>query len=198
MDDVTSSLRVVIAEDEPAVLLGFQAMVRACGAQVIGTAMDGQETVDIVLKMRPDILLLDINMPTLDGLSALEKINETIRVPAIIITGYRDNRLAERTSSMSIYGYLHKPIDELEIRNVLRIASARFREQQALVQERDNAENALRNRKIVEHAKGFMIKEFGLSEPDAMKALQSKAKNENRKLVDVAKSILALSAGQYK
>lgn len=190
MDENARKLRVLIAEDEPSVLLGFQAMVSACGAQVIGTAMDGFETVEKALDLRPDVIMLDINMPGMDGLSALEKINETVSIPAVVITGYRDHNLAERAEKITVYGYLHKPVDEKEIQNVLQIVSSRFHEKQLLVQERDSAINALKQRKLVERAKAVLIQEFGLSEPDAMKALQTKAKNENKKLYEVAQRIL--------
>lgn len=193
METNERKLRVLIAEDEPFVSLGFKAMVKACGAEVIGTVDNGLDAVVKALELQPDILLMDINMPGMDGLTAIARINETQHIPAIIITGFKDNDLDEQIDQPYVYGYLHKPVDEGEIRNALRIAASRFTEHISMEQERDDALQALADRKLVERAKGILMQKFGLSEPDAMKALQNKSKNENKKLPVVARQIIQAS-----
>lgn len=183
-------LRVYIAEDEPIVLLGFKKMVTASGHRVIGSAADGITAVKEILELRPDIILMDINLPKLDGLSVIETVHETFDVPAVVITGYRSPDVLERVSKAGVFGYLQKPVDEYEIKSVLQIAVDRHGELRKVEKERDTAIEKLDSRKYIEQAKGILMSCFGLSEPDAMKALQKKSKDSNRKLIEVANEII--------
>ncbi|MBR5471641.1 MAG: response regulator [Oscillibacter sp.] len=186
-------LRVFIAEDEPIVLLGFKKMVAASGHTVVGTAADGTVAVEQVLQLKPDVILMDINLPGMDGISAIEKIHQTLNVPAVVITGFRDETIAKRAGAAGVFGYLQKPVDEYEIRSVLQIAVERHKDYTKVEKERDQAVTRLDERKLVERAKGILMEDFGLSEPEAMRALQKKSKDTNKKLAAIAVEIIKKS-----
>ena len=186
-------LRVYIAEDEPIVMLGFKKMVAASGHAVVGSAADGKTAVQEILSLRPDVILMDINLPEMDGITAIETIRKTCPIPAVVITGYRNPGVFERASAAGVFGYLQKPVDEYEIRPVLRIAVDRHQELAQVSRERDAAIAHLDERKTIERAKGILMTEFGLSEPDAMRALQKKSKDRNIKLAQIAGEIIRKS-----
>ena len=119
-------LRIFIAEDEPLILQGFKVMVSSLGHTIIGTAMNGQDAIDRVPELRPDLAIMDINMPDVDGLQAIEAINRKIKLPFIVITGYQDPELLEKAAQLGVFGYLPKPVDVCEIRNTIEIAMTRF------------------------------------------------------------------------
>lgn len=186
-------MRVFIADDEPLILLGFQKMVTACGHEVTGTAGTGPEALDAILRLAPDVIMMDINLPGMDGISVIERIQETLHIPAIVITGYHDPAITGRVSAAGVFGYLQKPVDQCEIESALSIAVARYREQRDAEQERDRALTQLSERKLIERAKGLLMEQFEISEERAMRFLQRKSRNENRKLSLVAQEILAKS-----
>lgn len=183
-------MRVFIADDEPLVLLGFRKMVAACGHEVVGTASTGPEALQAILQLVPDVIMMDVNLPDMDGLTVIETIQKTLQIPAVVITGQRDQRILDRVSSGGVFGYLQKPVDQYEISSALSIAVARFNEQKATAMERDQALNKLTERKIIERAKGLLMDQFGISEEQAMRFLQRKSRNESRKIVFVAQDIL--------
>lgn len=186
-------MRVFIADDEPLVLLGFQKMVTACGHEVIGTAATGTAALEAILQLVPDIIMMDINLPEMDGLSVIEAIQKTLNIPAVVITGYRDREITERVAAAGVFGYLQKPVDAYEIESALSIAAARHQEQMAAEAARDHALTKLSERKLIERAKGLLMDQFGISDEQAIRFLQKKSRNENRKLVQVAKDILEKS-----
>ena len=185
-------LRIFIAEDEPLNLIGFQDMVEECGHEVVGTATDGVSAVKAILELKPDLILIDINMPEMDGITVIETVNKKVEIPAVVITGYRSDKYVERAVKAGVYGYLQKPLDEYEVRSALRIAYTQFQKSQAARREKTEAQNRLKERKIVERAKEIMMDRFGLSGDQAMKALQKKSADSNRKLYQVAEEILKL------
>ncbi|MCQ5129589.1 response regulator [Butyricicoccus faecihominis] len=183
-------MRVFIAEDEPLVRLGFQKMVANIGHEVVGTAGNGKLAIERILELRPDIVMMDVNLPEIDGITAIETVQKVFQIPAVVITGYRDSKVTERVSAAGVFGYLQKPVDEYEIESALSIAYARYAEQRAAISERDQAINRLSERKVIERAKGLLMDQFGIGDEDAMRFLQRKSRNENRKLVLVAQDIL--------
>lgn len=186
-------MRVFIADDEPLVLLGFQKMVLACGHEVASVATTGPEALEAIIRIVPDIIMIDINLPGMDGISVIESIQKTLHIPSIVITGYRDHKPIERVTTAGIFGYLQKPVDQYEVESALSIAAARYREQRTAEQERDHALNKLSERKLVERAKGLLMDQFAINEEQAMRFLQRKSRNENKKLALVAQEILQKS-----
>ena len=183
-------MRVFIADDEPLVLLGFQKMVAACGHEVVGTAATGPDALAGILELVPDVIMMDINLPDMDGITVIEKIQQTLQIPAVVITGYRDRETTERVATAGVFGYLQKPVDQYEIESALSIAAARCNEQKTAEQERDHALTKLSERKIVESAKGLLMEQFGVSDEQAIRYLQRRSRRTNQKLVVVAQDIL--------
>lgn len=173
-------MRVFIADDEPLVLLGFQKMVLACGHEVAGVATTGPEALEAIIRIVPDIIMIDINLPGMDGISVIESIQKTLHIPSIVITGYRDHKPIERVTTAGIFGYLQKPVDQYEIESALSIAAARYREQRTAEQERDHALNKLSERKLVERAKGLLMDQFAINEEQAMRFCSAKAVMKTR------------------
>lgn len=183
-------LRIFIAEDEPIVLTGFQMMLDEIGHEVVGTASDGASAVKGILKEKPDMMLMDINMPDMDGISAIEKVNESLEIPAVVITGYRSQNYVNRAVRAGVYGYLQKPVDAYQLESTIRVAYTQFQKALEAKEGRENAERLLKERKVIERAKGLLMDQFGLSEAQAMKALQKKSADTNKKIYVVANEIL--------
>lgn len=190
MKETNKELRILIAEDEPLVLMGFEEMISDAGYGVADAVSDGETAVSRALELQPDLIIMDINMPGVDGLTAAERIKEKADIPIIIVTGYRSEKFIDRASDAYVSAYLQKPVDEYELKSAIKLALAQMDKFRAVSQERDEAERKLSERKVIERAKGFMMDTFGLSEAQAMKALQKKSANENKKLYEVAKDII--------
>lgn len=183
-------LKIYIAEDEPLVLMGFQAMVEDFGYEVIGTASDGLTARDEILALKPDLIMTDINMPGMDGISLIEEVNAQMQVPAIILTGYRSDTYVERAIEAGVYGYLQKPVDEYELKSAIKILYKKYKDIVSAQKGQELAERKLKERKVIERAKGLLMERFGLSDEQAMKAMQRKCGNENKKLFVIAQEIL--------
>ena len=190
MKETNKELRILIAEDEPLVLMGFEEMISDAGYGVADAVSDGETAVSRALELQPDLIIMDINMPGVDGLTAAERIKEKADIPIIIVTGYRSEKFIDRASDAYVSAYLQKPVDEYELKSAIKLALAQMDKFRAVSQERDEAERKLSERKVIERAKGFMMDTFGLSEAQAMKALQKKSANENKQLYEVAKDII--------
>ena len=165
-------------------------MISDAGYDVADAVSDGETAVSRALELQPDLIIMDINMPGVDGLTAAERIKEKADIPIIIVTGYRSEKFIDRASGAYVSAYLQKPVDEYELKSAIKLALAQMDKFRAVSQERDEAERKLSERKVIERAKGFMMDTFGLSEAQAMKALQKKSANENKKLYEVAKDII--------
>lgn len=184
------NLRIFIAEDEPIALQGFKAIISSMGHTVIGSATDGRSAVKGILELKPNLVIIDINMPGMDGLEAIEAVNQDILIPYIVVTGYQEQELLERASRLGVFAYLPKPVDEYEMRSAIEIAMARFSEFGQLKKELGDTKTALQERKLIEQAKGILMEKARISEPQAMRHLQKMARNKNKKLVVVAKEII--------
>lgn len=188
-----TSLRIFIAEDEPLVLQGFKAMITGLGHTVIGSALDGNTAVSRILELRPDLAIMDINMPGINGLQAIEAVNQRLRLPYIVVTGYQDAALLEQAAQLGVFGFLPKPVDVYEIRSTIEITMARFAEFSQLEKELCDTQVALKERKTVERAKGILMEKMGITEPQAMKHLQKLARDRNIKLAAMAKEVIDAS-----
>ena len=184
------SIRVFIVEDDPIILSGYMVMLKKSGHEIVGHAKDGETAVKKVLETSPDIVIMDINLPVMDGLTAIELINKEKNIPCIVITGYNNEQLLDRASQIGVYGYLQKPIDENNIKSAINIALNRFSEFQTIRNEMLKAKDALEARKYIERAKGILMDKFGLKEEAAMKHIQNKSRNKNKKLVEIALEII--------
>ncbi|WP_289058843.1 response regulator [uncultured Mesotoga sp.] len=185
-----NSLNILIAEDEYIVLRGLKETLTDLGHNVIGEAMDGETFVKLALEKDPDLLIVDINLPALSGIEAIERIGKVKLVPSIIVTGYSSEETVKRANSAGVFNYLVKPVDEKELKPAIEIAMGRFKEFMLLKKELHEQEEALEARKLIERAKGILMDRNGIKESEAMKLLQKISRDKNLKLVVVAREII--------
>ncbi len=190
MITLSQSLRILIAEDEFLVLMATKSYVERLGHEVVGVATDGENAVELALEKKPDLVIMDINMPNLDGIDAIRKINETLFIPSIIVSGYHDEKLINRATDEGVLYYLLKPIDIEELKIAINISQAKFEEFKKLQDELQSTKNALEARKHIEKAKGIIMDRMNLKEPEAMKRLQKMSRDKNKKLVVIAKELI--------
>lgn len=183
-------IRVLLAEDDYLVLMSLRLSLENLGYEVVAEATDGLQAVEQALQKKPDLILMDINMPYLDGIEALKKINEKYVAPSIIITGYSESKLVKRALEAGVFGYLVKPVDARELAPAIDIALKRFEEFTKLSEDLKDTKAALEARKYIEKAKGILMDNLHLSEAEAMKYLQKKSRTKNKKIVVIAKEII--------
>jgi response regulator NasT len=183
--------RVLIAEDEALIRLDLKEMLEEEGYAVVAEVGDGQQAVDRARELRPDLVILDIQMPVLDGLSAAEQIAAARLAPVIVLTAFSQRELVERARDAGAMAYLVKPFSKNDLVPAIEVARGRFTEMSALDQEVRTLEERLETRKLVERAKGALMKGRGLTEPDAFRWIQQTAMNERRPMKAVAESVLA-------
>jgi AmiR/NasT family two-component response regulator len=185
-----NGLRVLIADDESIRLMNLAAQLRALGCEVVGEAADGVQAVDMARRLAPDLVILDIKMPHLDGIEAAQRITAERPVPIILITAYGERELAERAIEAGVFGYLMKPVAEEDLHPAIMLAMSRFREFQVVRQDLENLKEALETRKLVEQAKGILMDRLGMSEAEAFRRMQLQSQRENKKMADIARAII--------
>ncbi len=183
-------LRILIVEDETIIRTSFAMAIEDMGHIVAGEAANGEQALEMVHALHPDMVLLDINLPKMNGLKVLETIGGEHGVPCIIITGYYSEEFLERAKQAGAYNYLIKPIDTCQLEATITVTHQRFLEYQRCNLEAQRLQTALEERKLVERAKGVLIRRHGLSEEQAMRSLQKKSRDLNKKLADVARDII--------
>jgi response regulator NasT len=182
---------VVIAEDDSTVRLFLREVLEQLGHQVVGEAASGPEMVETVFAHQPDIVVFDIHMPGLDGLSALRQIYQERVVAAVAITADRDHDLVRRATEEHVLAYLVKPVEAHDLAPALQVAWSRFQELQSLASEISSLRQNLQNRKVIERAKGLLMKRHQWSEAEAFRRIQRGAMNRRLPMVAVAQDILA-------
>ncbi|WP_291635613.1 response regulator [Clostridium sp.] len=188
---MNKSLRILLAEDEYLCLIGLVTNLKQLGHEIIGEASDGEELLKMALEKKPDLIITDINMPLLDGIEAIKKINEQIFIPSIIISGYHDKELIERATKEGIFNYLIKPVDVWDLKVAIEVFISKFEEFQKMKGKLDDTEKSLESRKYIEKAKGIIMDRFHISEAEAMKRLQKISRDTNKKMLEVANEIIA-------
>jgi response regulator NasT len=186
------ALRIAVAEDEPLTQKYLQETLTLLGHQVLCLVGTGRELVDQCKALRPDLVITDIRLPGMDGLDAAQEIYTDEPLPIIVISAFHDPELIARAERNHVIAYLVKPIKQQDLEPAIAIAMTRFGEFKAMRQEADNLRQTLEDRKIIERAKGLLMKRSGLNEPDAFRRLQKLARDKNRKLVEIAQMILAV------
>lgn len=185
-----SRLKIAVADDEPEMRSYFQDTLTALGHEVVLAAADGRQLVEGCRTARPELILTDIRMPELDGLAAAAEVCREHPVPVILISAYHDNELIQRALEGHVLAYLIKPIKQADIETAIALAMRRFRELVALQQQAQDLRQALEDRKIIERAKGILMKRGGLAEHDAFRRLQKLSSDKNQKMVEIARMIV--------
>jgi two-component system, response regulator PdtaR len=183
--------RVLIAEDEALIRLDLKEMLEEEGYDVVGEVGDGQQAVDRATELRPDLVILDIQMPVLDGLSAAEKIAGDRIAPVIVLTAFSQRDLVERARDAGAMAYLVKPFNKNDLVPAIEVARARFAEMSALDSEVRSLEDRLEARKSIEKAKGKLMTDQGMTEAEAFRHIQRTAMNERTSMKALADKILA-------
>ena len=186
--------RVLIAEDEALIRLDLKEMLEEEGYEVVAEVGDGQQAVDRAAELGPDLVILDIQMPVLDGLSAAEQIASARIAPVIVLTAFSQRELVERARDAGAMAYLVKPFSKNDLVPAIEVARGRFAEMAALDGEVKTLQERLAARQVVEKAKGRLMAERGLTEPDAFRWLQRTAMDERTSMKALAERILAADA----
>jgi len=189
---MTSGLRIAVADDEPEMRDFFEKILPRFGHQVVALAENGNQLVSHCRELKPDLVITDIKMPELDGIEASCRICQERPVPIILVSAYHDPALIARAEADHVLGYLVKPIGIADLQPAISIAMRRFNELQALQKECKDLRQALTDRKVIEQAKGLLMKVAGIDEKDAFHRLQELASERNQKLIEAAQSVLAV------
>jgi AmiR/NasT family two-component response regulator len=182
--------RVLIAEDEALIRLDLAEMLGEEGYDVVGEAGDGETAVKLAEELRPDLCILDIKMPIMDGLAAAEKIAGSRLAPVIILTAFSQRDLVERARAAGAMAYLVKPFQQTDLVPAIEIAMSRFAEVAALEAEVAGLTDRLETRKAVERAKGALMTQYGMTEPQSFKWIQRTAMDHRLTMREVAERII--------
>jgi response regulator NasT len=190
-DEVTSMpTRIVLAEDDSLIRLDLKEELQNQGYLVVGDAGDGQSAVNLARELRPDLVVMDIFMPQLDGIEAAEILTRENIAPVLLITGLPDLETVERAKQAGVIHYLTKPWRQSDIKPAIEVALWRFQEFRALEKQVATLEDKLATRKVVEQAKGLLMQKQGLSEREAFRRIQKLSMNNRKSMREVAEAIL--------
>jgi AmiR/NasT family two-component response regulator len=184
-------MRILVAEDETIIRLDLRALLERAGFEVCAEARDGEEAVALARAELPDVAVLDVKMPKLDGIEAARRILDERPIPIVMLTAYGQDELVQRAAEVGVFGYLVKPFREQDLLPAIRTARARHEELTALREEAESLAEALAARKAIERAKGLLMKKEGLSEQDAFARLRKASQVSGRPLKVVADALIA-------
>lgn len=184
-------MRILIAEDETIIRLDLRALLESAGFEVCAEARDGIEAVELAQSAEPDLAVLDVKMPRLDGIEAARQILDKRPVPIVMLTAYGEDELVGRAIEAGVFGYLTKPFREADLLPAIRAARARFDELAALREESESLADALAARKSIERAKGLLMAKEGLTEQEAFERLRRASQLAGRPLKVVAEALIA-------
>jgi response regulator NasT len=186
----STPLKIVVVEDDANVRLFLKEALQKLGHQVIGEAATGTDMVRVVLETEPDVVVFDIHLPHLNGLDALQQIYRERVVAAVAITADRDQELVNRALEEHVLAYLVKPIEGYQLGPALMVARAQFEELRELAAENASLRQTLQNRKIIERAKGVLMKRHRWTEAEAFRRLQRGAMNRRTTMVELGQDVL--------
>jgi response regulator NasT len=184
------SRSVLVAEDEALIRLDLVEMLREEGYKVAGEAVDGEEAIRLATELRPDLVILDVKMPKVDGIDAASKIAGRRIAPVVILTAFSQRELVERARDAGAMAYLVKPFAKHDLVPAIELAVSRFAELQALENEVAGLNERLETRKLIERAKGLLMSKQGLSEPDAFRWIQRNAMDRRTTMKAVAQAVV--------
>jgi response regulator NasT len=187
---IHQNLRVLIVEDEGLVAAGLKGQLENIGHRVVGLAKDGREAVGLATKLQPDVVIMDIRIPGVDGIEAARTILAQEALPIVFLTAYLDDGFVRRAGEAGAMAYLLKPVSERALRSTIEVALVRFKELDALRREVTDLKEALETRKLVEQAKGVLMKRLQLPEAEAFRRLHQKSRSKRTSLKMVASMVL--------
>jgi len=185
--------KVLIAEDNPKTRLFLKNQLELLGYEVICAVSNGQAAVEKVAELNPNLVIMDVKMPEMDGIDAARAITARGPVPIILITGLSSDEIAIKAIEAGVFAYLVKPVTKKQLEPAIKLAMARYSEFKSLKVEVDDLKDAIETRKLVERAKGILMKRCNISEEEAFKLLQSHSQKENKKMREIADNIITAS-----
>ncbi len=190
MNDEYRRPRIVIADDESIIRMDLREILTNLGYEVAAEASDGQTALELSRNLRPDLVILDIKMPAMDGIEAAHHISDERIAPVVLLTAYSDEGLIGRAKTAGVVGYLVKPFRESELMPVIELALARFHEMRLMESEVDDLREKLEARKTIERAKGVLMEVHGLTEAEAFSRMRRTSMDSRKSIRDVAEAIL--------
>ena len=188
--------RILIAEDETLIRMDLVEMLSESGYEVVGQASNGQEAIDLAKELKPDLAILDVKMPILDGISAATQIIEFS--PVLMLTAFSQKDLIERASDAGAMAYVVKPFTINDLIPAIEISISRHRQMKSLALEVSDLHERLESRKLIDRAKGILMKALNLSEPEAFSWIQRAAMDRRISMKEVAKAVIDPSAAPNK
>ncbi|MFJ6214027.1 ANTAR domain-containing response regulator [Streptomyces sp. NPDC092296] len=188
--------RIVIAEDEALIRLDLKEMLEEEGYTVVGEAGDGAEAVRLAEELRPDLVILDVKMPVLDGLSAAEQIHEAHIAPTLMLTAFSQRELVDRARDAGAMAYVVKPFSKSDLVPAIEMAVSRYTEIRALEEEIGDLTQRLETRKLVDRAKSVLQSKFGLTEPAAFRWIQKTSMDRRMTMRAVAEAVIEEGVAQ--
>jgi response regulator NasT len=182
--------RIVIADDESIIRMDLREMLTGLGYLVVAEAGDGVTAVNVAREVRPELVIMDIKMPEMDGIEAARILTEERIAPVLLLTAFSQQELVRRAGEAGVVGYLVKPFGETDLAPAIEIAITRFKEFRTLEREASDLRDTLETRKRVERAKGILMQTQGLSEADAFRKIQKLSMNSRKSMREVADAIL--------
>ena len=185
------SLRILIAEDETIIRLDLRDLLERAGFEVCAEARDGEEAVELARSHDPDVAIMDVKMPHLDGIEAARRILDEKPIPIVMLTAYGQDELVSRAVEAGVFGYIVKPFREADLLPAIRTARARHEELTEIREQAESLAEALAARKSIERAKGLLMEREGLSERDAFARLRKASQVSGRPLRVIAEAVVA-------
>jgi len=187
---MAQQLRLVIADDESIIRMNLKETLVGLGYLVVGEAGDGVSVINLARELRPDLIVMDIKMPKLDGIQAAKVLTEERIAPVLLLTAYSDRELVDRAREAGVVNYLVKPFRDTELLPAIEIALARYAEFREMDKQLSDFKEALETRKLVDRAKGVLMDTQGLKEQEAFRKIQQLSMNSRKSMREVAQAIL--------
>ncbi len=187
---MVNQLRLVIADDESIIRMNLRETLVGLGYLVVGDAGDGLSAIHLARELRPDLVIMDIKMPKLDGIQAAKVLTEEKIAPVLLLTAYSDRELVDRAREAGVVNYIVKPFREAELLPAIEIALARFAEFNTINKELGDLKDTMETRKLIERAKGVLMDTQGLKEQDAFRKIQQLSMNTRKSMREIAQAIL--------
>lgn len=184
-------LQIVIADNESIIRMDLREMLEEAGHVIVGEAANGEKAVELARKYRPDLVIMDIKMPEMDGLTAAKIIANERLAPVLLLTAYSQKEIIEKAKDSGVLAYLVKPVRETNLFPAMEIAISRFQEFTKLEEEIETLKTSLANRKVLDRAKGILMDTYNLSESEAYRRIQQYSMSKRLSVAEVAQAIVA-------
>ncbi|HET9981106.1 MAG TPA: response regulator [Ktedonobacterales bacterium] len=182
--------RIILAEDDAVIRMDLKEELERQGYLVVGQVGDGQSAVNLARELRPDLVIMDIRMPEMDGIAAAEVLTREKLAPVLLLTAYSEDNLIERARNAGVVHYVTKPWRQSDLKPAIEIALSRFQEFRAIESKVKDLEQSLETRKYVERAKGVLMDKYKLTEQEAFRRIQKLSMNNRKSMREVAEAIL--------